>query len=191
VRTGHGNEMRASHDDREQAVDLVKAAFVQGRLTMGELDARVGEALEAKTCAQLATLTSDIGGASFDADPPPEPARARTRPVAKVGRSASGAVIAACVAAVATLAAAAGAHVRPGPDAVACQSFYVWAQPGNSAYSSVMLLDFSVAAANQGSDRALAGDLQVLRQAVLHNENPNSVAVASAAVDAACVPYSN
>ena len=191
MRTGNGNELRASHADRDEAVDLVKTAFVQGRLTRDELDSRVGEALAATTCGQLATLTSDIGGASIVADPPPEPAKARTRPSAnKVGRSASGAVIAACVAAVATLAAATGAHMRPGPDAVACQSFYVWAQQGVGP-GAVMLLDFSVAAANQGPDHALTGDLQALRQAVLQNENPTQVDVAVASVEAACIPYTN
>jgi DUF1707 SHOCT-like domain len=193
VRTGQGNELRASHDDREQAVDLLKTAFVDGRLTSDELDARVGQALAAKTCAQLAALTTDVRAASIEADPAPEPApQARTRPAAdKVGKSATGAVIAACVAAVVTLAAAAGAHVRPGPDAVACQSFYVWAQQQNAGANAIMLLDFSVAAASQGPDGALTADLQALRQAVLRYENPNRVDVATAAVDAACVPYSN
>lgn len=215
MRTGQGNEiaavtgghgqLRASHADREQAVELLKGAFVQGRLTSGELDARVGQALVAKTCAQLAALTTDIDAASIEADPLPKPTRARTRPSARrVGKSATGAVIAACVAAVAGLAAA-GAHMRPGPDAVACQSFYVWAQQGNAGSDTILLLDFSAAAANQGSDRTLTRDLQALRQAVLQYENPTSplpsasrpyfnqshVDTAIARVDAACIPYSN
>ena len=37
--------LRASDADREQVVDTLKAAFVQGRLTQNELDARVGQAL--------------------------------------------------------------------------------------------------------------------------------------------------
>ena len=37
--TGHGRFL-ASHADREQVVDRLKAAFVEGRLTMDELDAR-------------------------------------------------------------------------------------------------------------------------------------------------------
>ena len=43
---GHGR-LRASHADREQVVDLLQAAFVQGRLTQGELDGRIGQALAA------------------------------------------------------------------------------------------------------------------------------------------------
>ncbi|MGH3257049.1 MAG: DUF1707 SHOCT-like domain-containing protein [Streptosporangiaceae bacterium] len=37
--------LRASHADRERVVELLKVAFVQGRLTQQELDTRVGLAL--------------------------------------------------------------------------------------------------------------------------------------------------
>jgi len=60
--------MRASHADREQVIDTLKTAFVNGRLTRDELDARTGRALTARTYANLATLTADI---------PPAPAAAR------------------------------------------------------------------------------------------------------------------
>ena len=59
---------RASHADREQVVGALKAAFVQGRLTADELDERVGQALAARTYAELAALTTDL---------PPDPAPAR------------------------------------------------------------------------------------------------------------------
>jgi hypothetical protein len=52
--------MRASHADREQAISALKSAFVQGRLAKDELDARVGQALAARTHAELAVLTGDI-----------------------------------------------------------------------------------------------------------------------------------
>lgn len=39
--TGRGN-LRASHADREQAIGVLKAAFVQGRLAKDEFDLRVG-----------------------------------------------------------------------------------------------------------------------------------------------------
>jgi Domain of unknown function (DUF1707) len=52
--------LRASHADREQVIDLLKTAFVQGRLTRDELDARVGQALASRTHAELATLTTDL-----------------------------------------------------------------------------------------------------------------------------------
>jgi hypothetical protein len=51
---------RASHADREQVVGALQAAFVQGRLTPDELDERVGEALPARTYADLAALTADL-----------------------------------------------------------------------------------------------------------------------------------
>ena len=43
---GYGH-MRTSLADREQAIDTLKAAYVQGRLTKDELDERVGRALVA------------------------------------------------------------------------------------------------------------------------------------------------
>lgn len=204
---GHG-QLRASHADREEVVDLLKTAFVAGRLTRDELDTRVGQALASKTYAQLGALTSDISAAPIEADPAPEPPRAHTRPPKnknKVARSATGAVIAAGVAAV-TVLAAAGAHLRPTPDVMACQSFYAWVSPGNGGpYAAGMLLGFSVSAAHQGSDRTLTGDLEALQQAVVQYENPIEPAPSAAAlqadrnrvyaamdrVNAACVPYSS
>jgi len=68
--TGPGHEMaaaavgddrlRASHADRDQVIEILKVAFVQGRLTKDELDARVGHAFTAQTYGELATLTADI-----------------------------------------------------------------------------------------------------------------------------------
>jgi len=57
ARRGH---LRASRADREQSIDALKVAFVQGRLTKDEFDARIGQALAARTYAQLATVTGDI-----------------------------------------------------------------------------------------------------------------------------------
>ena len=51
---------RASHLDREQVIDVLTAAFVQGRLARDEFDARVGQALASRTHADLAVLTADI-----------------------------------------------------------------------------------------------------------------------------------
>jgi DUF1707 SHOCT-like domain len=204
VTGGHG-QLRASDADREQVVDLLKDAFAEGRLTGDELDARVGRALAGKTYAHLAALTTDIRAASAAAESPPKPARTRTRAsTGKAGKSAAGAVIAACVAAV-TVLAAVGAHLRAGPDAVACQSFYVWAQQPDVGPNTIMLLDFSAAAANQGPDRPLARDVQALRQAVLQYENPagpqpsastwyvnnSRVDAAIARVNTACAPYNS
>jgi hypothetical protein len=56
---GHGG-MRASDADREQVIDVLKAAFVQGRLVKDELDARAGQAFASRTYAELAAVTADI-----------------------------------------------------------------------------------------------------------------------------------
>jgi hypothetical protein len=71
---GHGR-LRASHADREQVIDTLKTAFVDGRLDEDELDARVGQALAARTYAELATATVGIPAAPAQAPPPRRPTR--------------------------------------------------------------------------------------------------------------------
>ncbi|HYY19159.1 MAG TPA: DUF1707 domain-containing protein [Streptosporangiaceae bacterium] len=75
--------MRASHADRERVIDTVKAAFARGQLTAGELDARVGQALTARTYAELAAVTLSIPAKPDLARPPksapPQPRRPRNR----------------------------------------------------------------------------------------------------------------
>jgi Domain of unknown function (DUF1707) len=58
--TAWGSGLRASDAEREQAIDVMKAAFVQGRLTRDELDVRAGQAFTAPTWADLAALTADL-----------------------------------------------------------------------------------------------------------------------------------
>jgi DUF1707 SHOCT-like domain len=53
-------QLRAAHADREQVITALKTAFVQGRLTKDELEARAGQAFAARTYAELAPLTADI-----------------------------------------------------------------------------------------------------------------------------------
>ena len=55
----HGG-LRASHADRERVIGTLKAAFVQDRLTVDELDARVGQVYASRTYAELAAVTADI-----------------------------------------------------------------------------------------------------------------------------------
>jgi DNA-binding PadR family transcriptional regulator len=52
--------MRASAADREEVVDLLKAAFVQGRLTKDELVLRTGQALTARRYGDLGAVTADL-----------------------------------------------------------------------------------------------------------------------------------
>jgi Domain of unknown function (DUF1707) len=56
---GRGH-LRASDADREQAIDLLKAAFVQGRLARDEFEARVGQAFGARTHAELAAVAAGL-----------------------------------------------------------------------------------------------------------------------------------
>ena len=70
---------RASRADREQVIDLLKAAFVQGRLARDEFDARVGQALASRTYAELAVVTADIPAELIGALPRRPPARAGAR----------------------------------------------------------------------------------------------------------------
>ena len=60
ARAANRGLLRASHADRNRVVDVLKAAFVEGRLTKDELDARLGQTLAARTYAELAALTADI-----------------------------------------------------------------------------------------------------------------------------------
>ena len=65
--------LRASHADREQVVDTLKDAFVQGRLTKDEFDSRVAHTLAARTYADLATLSADLPAMPPVPRPPRKP----------------------------------------------------------------------------------------------------------------------
>jgi Domain of unknown function (DUF1707) len=71
--------LRASHADREQVVDTLKAAFVQGRLGKDEFDARVGQALAARIYADLAAIIADVPAGPGAGPPRRQPARTLTR----------------------------------------------------------------------------------------------------------------
>ena len=75
---GHGH-FRASHADREQVIAMLKVAFVQGRLTKDEPDARVGQTFGARTYAELAELTADLPARLTAVPPLRPPARVRAR----------------------------------------------------------------------------------------------------------------
>ena len=57
---GAQGQLRSSRADREQAIDVLKSAFVQGRLSKDEFDLRVGQVLASRTYADLAALTADV-----------------------------------------------------------------------------------------------------------------------------------
>ena len=74
------SHLRASHADREHAIDMLKTAFVLGRVTKDELDARVGQAFASRTYGELAAVTADIPARQIADQPPSNPARAQGRP---------------------------------------------------------------------------------------------------------------
>ena len=82
--------MRASYADREQVIEVLKDAFVLGRLTKDEFDTRAGQALAARTCAELAVLTADIPPARAASRPTRPLVPARRRPLARVAVRSGG-----------------------------------------------------------------------------------------------------
>ena len=77
------DRLRAGHADREDVIETLKNAFVHGQLTKDELNQRVGQALAARTYADLAALTADTPPAPAAAGPARPPAPARRRPLAR------------------------------------------------------------------------------------------------------------
>jgi Domain of unknown function (DUF1707) len=71
-------QLRASHADREQAIDVLKAAFVQGRLDKDEFDARVAQAFASRTYAELTAVTADLPAVPIGAQPAQVRAQARS-----------------------------------------------------------------------------------------------------------------
>jgi hypothetical protein len=53
-------QLRASHQDRDRVVEMLRVAAGDGRLTAEELDERLESALTARTYAELAVLTTDL-----------------------------------------------------------------------------------------------------------------------------------
>ena len=67
-------QLRTSRADRERAIEVLKAAFTQGRLAKDEFDLRVGQVLASRTYADLGPLTVDIPGWVTSAQPSGEDA---------------------------------------------------------------------------------------------------------------------
>ena len=94
--------MLASDADREQVVEILTAAFVQGRLTIDELRLRTGLALASRTYAELSPMIADIPAPPLKAPPAPRPVRPvqvtpPPQPVGRMPAGAKAAVWAACV----------------------------------------------------------------------------------------------
>ena len=85
--------IRAGHADREHAIETLKTAFMDGQLTKDELDARAGQALAARTYADLAVLTADIPPRPPAARPARPPAPVRRRPLARAAAQSGACLI--------------------------------------------------------------------------------------------------
>ncbi len=74
--------MRASTTDRDRSIEVLKASFVEGRLTRDELDLRLGQAFVSRFFAELMTITADLPVGTFGRLPahpvtPPYPRTSR------------------------------------------------------------------------------------------------------------------
>jgi hypothetical protein len=69
----------ASHADREQVIEVLKAAFAQGRLTKDEFGARIGQAFTSQTQAELTEVTADLPAGLMEARAPRQLTRTRPR----------------------------------------------------------------------------------------------------------------
>ena len=91
LKTGPYGDVRASDADRERAVDVIKAAFAEGRLTGDEHGMRVQRAYGARTYAELAAVSADLPAGPLGTLPSHQPGalaahipalRQRTNPLA-------------------------------------------------------------------------------------------------------------
>lgn len=94
---GRGH-LRAARVDRERVIEVLKTAFVQDRLDLDEFGTRVGQALAARTYAELASLTADLPVGPAAASPPAAvaprtPAGPPRTPAQIIARSACWSVI--------------------------------------------------------------------------------------------------
>jgi hypothetical protein len=77
------DQLRAGHTDRDEVIEVLKGAFVDGQLTKDEFGARADRALAARTRADLTALIADLP--PLPAWPGPDPA-GPARPPAPVRR---------------------------------------------------------------------------------------------------------
>jgi hypothetical protein len=88
-------QMRASSADRERAVDVLKAAFAEGRLDQSEYAERVDRLYRSRTYSELAALTVDLPVGPLGTMAPPR--AGQYMPVAPKARGTNGMAIASLV----------------------------------------------------------------------------------------------
>lgn len=78
--------MRAAHADRDRTIDVLKAAYAEGRLSMEEYEQRHEAASHSQTYGQLSALVADLPSgpvappAAFDRRPVPQTFQAYAPP---------------------------------------------------------------------------------------------------------------
>ena len=81
---GERGKMRAADADRDRVVESLNTAYSQGRLSKDEYDARLENALSARTYADLDQLVTDLPAARPAMVPPAAKTTTAVTPVAKV-----------------------------------------------------------------------------------------------------------
>ena len=74
------SRLRAADADRDQVIDVLKAAFVEGRLAKDEFALRVGMVLAARTYADLDLCAARIPAGLTPHEPPASPPNRRPAP---------------------------------------------------------------------------------------------------------------
>ena len=67
------SELRASHEDRDRVVEMLRVSAGDGRLTADELDERLEQAMTARTYGELARLVADLPAAGSVTSPATAP----------------------------------------------------------------------------------------------------------------------
>ena len=79
------SELRASHEDRDRVVEMLRVSAGDGRLTAEELDERLELAMTARTYGELARLVADLPAAGSATVPTVSPAMApRAKDVVRI-----------------------------------------------------------------------------------------------------------
>lgn len=78
------SELRASHDDRDRVVDLLRVSAGDGRLTAEELDERLELAMTARTYGDLAKLVADLPASGSVAVPVASTPAARAKDIVRI-----------------------------------------------------------------------------------------------------------
>jgi hypothetical protein len=85
--------MLASAADRERMIDLLKAAFGEGRLSKDEFDERCTRVMNARTYGDLAPIVADLPGGTVFGTPPLSPYRAYPPFMAPTSGLAAGSLV--------------------------------------------------------------------------------------------------